>query len=675
VRAHKGGQVQKMVDQAEIHRKVVSGDVEERRWAVKLLRSNFADLPDKDVAWEDLHRLTWDEDSSVRDSAAVALGFAFQYVSDKDGAWNDLIRLIENEDIGVRTGAAVALGRAFQHVPDTKQAWNDLIRLIENEYSGVRMGAAFALGPAFQHVHDKKQAWNDLHRLTEDEDSHVLAGAASSLGFVFQHVPDTKQAWSDLHRLTEDEDIGVRTGAAYALSRAFQHVHDKKQAWNDLHRLTEDEDSHVRAGAVFAIGPAFQHVHDKKQAWNDLHRLTEDENSDVRMSANHSLGRASIFKATEEESKDYFESELNNAIKFFERSSKEATSSNNPSSFCLPFYRSFYTITFEKARAKGEVEKYLAEAKSASEGSENKEILLEAIENLASALTEAHKATDFDAMKSDLNVCRRYCDRAADLIRDVEGETPGAAGILRRGLPIIDQRIKELIREVQEKAGVVCRETRGTGTPYEPLGMEVNKWAGELLDRDYLRNEKNVFRIVQILGEFCDLLPEDKRKYPCKIVEEIREESELEDKLSSIATAFSYMQPCIESQLQNAAKPTTDKMRSDGQPSQKTDHSTTVFAGAGSTVVVPHTETESGDVTVTTNAKATKELQPEEHRTDHRKKTAIEIIAAIAVSVLVGIVSSRYLEDLTPTSSTVIAFIAFIILLIIILMQNRDKSS
>ena len=74
-------------------------------------------------------------------------------------------------------------------------------------------------------------------------------------------------------------------------------------------------------------------------------------------------------------------------------------------------------------------------------------------------------------------------------------------------------------------------------------------------------------------------------------------------------------------------------------------------------------------------ANATKELQPGERRIDHRKKTAIEILAAIAVSVLVGIVSPRYLENLTPTTSTLLAFIALISLLVIILTRNRDKSS
>ena len=163
----------------------------------------------------------------------------------------------------------------------------------------------------------------------------------------------------------------------------------------------------------------------------------------------------------------------------------------------------------------------------------------------------------------------------------------------------------------------MCRETRGTGTPYEPLGTEVHKWARDLSDRGYLRDEKDVPRIRDLLGKLCNLIPEDEQDYPCKIVEEIREEREPEYNLSDVVTALSYLVPSIKSQLQNAAKPMTD----------------------------------------------------------HRKKTAIEIIAAIAVSVLVAILSPRYLEDLTPTSSTVIAFIAFLILLIIILTQNRDKSS
>jgi HEAT repeat protein len=544
-----------MVDQAEIHRKVASGEVKERREAAGQLSDNFADLSDKSEAWEDLHRLVGDEDSDVRWHAAYALESAFQYVPDKDEAWEDLIRL------------------------------------------------------------------------TGDEDSDVRSRAADALGSAFQHAPDKTQAGEDLHRLTGAEDRYVRLLVAYALESTFQYVPDKDGAWEDLHRLTGDEDSYVR---VFA---------------------------------NHSLGRASIFRATEAESEDDFESELKNAIEFFERSSKEKTYFN-PSRFCLPFYRSFYTVTFEKAGTEDEVKRYLAEAKSASKGSKNRETLLEAVASLANALTEAHNATDFDTKKSELNSYRRYCDRAADLIGNAAEGAPGAARVLQRGLPIIDDRIKKIIREIQEKAEAVCRETRGTGTPYEPLGIEVNKWAGELSDRDYLQNERIASRIADILGEFCNLLPEGKREYPCKIVKELRDESEPKNKLIDIATALSYLEPCIESQLPNAAKPTTDKTGLNEPPSQNTSHSTTVIVKSGSTVVIPHTETKSGDVTV--NTAVTKESQPDKQPARSPKRTAIEISADIAVHVLVYTILHHFAEDLMPAIAPVLVITALITLILII---------
>lgn len=325
----------------------------------------------------------------------------------------------------------------------------------------------------------------EIHRKVASGDVGERREGVEELRSNFVDLPDKDAAWKDLHQLTGDENHYVRLLAAAALGSAFQHVPAKDDAWKDLIRLTGDEDSYVRRFAAFMLHPAFQHVIDKDAAWEDLIWLTGDEDSNVRASANHSLGSVSIFRATEAESEDDFESELKNAIEFFERSSKEKTYSN-PSRFCLPFYRSFYTVTFKKAGAKDEVQRYLAEAKSASKGSKNKEQLLEAVENLANALSEAHNTTDFDIKKSELNSYRRYCDRAADLIGD-------AAQVLRRGLPIIGERI----RDIQEKAEALCRETRGTGTPYEPLGMEVNKWATELSDCDDLQNE----RIASIISD------------------------------------------------------------------------------------------------------------------------------------------------------------------------------
>ncbi len=637
-----------MVDQSKIHRKVVSDDVEERREAIQLLSNNFADLHDKKEAWEDLIRL------SGSDRRWVVR------------CWNNIKNWLPGDkNSSVRRRATVALGTAFQHVPDKDVAWEDLIRLTGDVDRYVRWPAAVALGTAFQHVPDKDTAWEDLHRLAGDEGRDVRMYVADALGTAFQHVPDKDAAWEDLQRLTGDKEGFVREYAVVALGTAFQHVPDKDEVWKYLHRLTGSGDVYVKRHAVDALGSAFQYVPDKDAAWEDLIRLTGDKDSDVRVSANHSLGRASIFKATVAKSEGDFESELNNAIDFFERSSNEGTYFN-PSSFCLPFYRSFCKITFEKAE--GEVHRYLDEAKSASKGSKNKETLLEAVENLANALSEAQKVTNFDATKSDLKTYMQYCNRAADLIGDASEGAPGAAQILRRGLPIIDQRIRELLEEVKKKSESICK---AADLPESELGCRVGQHAATALATDNpLILEREIDHILNDLERWShSIRDENERGYVQGIIFDAKNGGDARGKVSSIRVLLGRL--LTFSEYSGEEMPKYDirdsivQIAEGNRNVQKMD----------SSVNSQKTETESVDVTVTTNVNATKELQPEEHRTDHRKKTAIEIIAAIAVSVLVGIVSSRYLEDLTPTSSTVIAFIAFIILLIIILTQNRDRSS
>jgi len=308
----------------------------------------------------------------------------------------------------------------------------------------------------FQHVPDKRHAWEDLIRLTRDKDIRVRLSAVYSLGSAIQYIPYRERAWKVLIRLTQNKDQYVRLCATDALGSAFQHVPDKRHAWEDLIRLTRDKDQYVRRYATDALGSAFQHVPDKRRAWEDLIRLTHNKESYVRAYANNSLGKASIFKATETESEGEFRKEMKNALEFFDRSPKEVTYFN-PSIFCRLFYGSLYAIMFGKAGAEGEVQKYLADAKSTVAGSKTKETLLKAIESLANALSEAQKVTDFNTIKSDLNACRQYCDRAADLIGDAAEGAPGAARVLRRGLPIIDQRIRELLEEVKKKSESICK--------------------------------------------------------------------------------------------------------------------------------------------------------------------------------------------------------------------------
>ena len=364
-------------------------------------------------------------------------------------------------------------------MPDKQQAWNDLHTLTNDKDTDVRFRAISALVSAFSQVQDKQQAWNDLFRLTNDEYSYVRYRAAEALGSAFSQVQDKQQAWNDLFRLTSDKDIDVRYSAAKALVSAFSQVSDKQQAWNDLFRLTNNEDHDVRFRAISALGSVFSQVQDKQQAWNDLFRLTNDKDSYVRTSSNHSLGRASIFMASQAETDEDYKKELEKSIEFFETAAKE-TSYFNPAQFCLPFYHSFYTIIFKEQEAKEEVNKYLEEAKAAIEGSESKKQLFETVQNLSEALKEVQNfgSLDLPRTKGELNFYRKYCDHAAELMTDLGKKSPFATEVLRKGLPILDRNLKELLEEIQEKARNTCKESKGTVTEEIACAVnrEVQKW-------------------------------------------------------------------------------------------------------------------------------------------------------------------------------------------------------
>ena len=481
-----------MVDQAEIHRKSLSDNIEDRREAAIQLRTSFANLPDKECAWQDLHRLTDDEDGYVRSWAAYALGAPFSAVPDKGAAWKDLHRLTGDEESSVRSMAAYALGAAFSAVPDKESALKDLHTLICDEDWDVRFGAAFAFGGAFSAVPDKDAAWQDLHRLTGDEHRLVRFWAANALGGAFSAVPDKDSAWQDLHRLTSDKDSSVRSMAAKTLGGAFSAVIDKDAAWQDLHRLTGDEDCDVRMRAARVLGAAFSAVPDKDAAWQDLHRLTGDEDYDVRVSANHSLGKASIFKATEAEGEENFRRELENALQYFERSMAESPFYNKDAKFCLLFYKSFHIIAFKEANSMTELNRYLNQAKNVAKGSRNREQLLEIIEHLSKAQKEAQSAEEMnlDAMKCYLNIYRKHCESASDLLRSTEENSPIAAKLIRKRTPIIDYKIRETIKAVLDAVEAKNdpeSELRGTLDAMQQTLSEIqqqNIYLQETLKRD-----------------------------------------------------------------------------------------------------------------------------------------------------------------------------------------------
>jgi hypothetical protein len=128
-----------------------------------------------------------------------------------------------------------------------------------------------------------------------------------------------------------------------------------------------------------------------------------------------------------------------------------------------------------------------------------------------------------DTWKSDLKTYRRYCDRACDLLEITEKDAPGATMIIRRGLPIIDQRIKEIIADIQEKAKIACQKSIGSSTEEIvcTTNQIVQKW--KISDQDQMT--ENVEDLISTLKSKIPYIPQNEQIY--NRIEKIRNESDL----------------------------------------------------------------------------------------------------------------------------------------------------
>ncbi len=386
----------------------------------------------------------------------------------------------------------------------------------------------------------------EIHRMVKSEDAYERQEAAYQFFFYYKELPDKEQAWRDLSQLTDDNINTVRWSATEALGVAFPYITDKLQAWDNLHRLTQDVEYIVRIFAAEAVSVAFAYIPDKKQAWDDLYRLTLDENRGVSTTAFISLGKVSVFKATDAENKENLKKYMEDAINYFGKSLIQIFFTN-PAKFCLPFYRSFYTLIFEPESIDTEIQQYLVEARYAVEGSKSKEKLLEAVENLGNALKEAQnlRDKDFNAVRSDLNAYRRYIERATELLESTQEKAPGATKLLKKGLPIIDGKIKEILAEIQEKTKALCRQTKGT--PFYEFGREVNS-IGLVLPqtRDPIGLDKNISSLQFLLSAICEKFPENDKGEACELIKKLKNEPEIEDKLPLINMVLSKISTQIE---------------------------------------------------------------------------------------------------------------------------------
>ena len=265
---------------------------------------------------------------------------------------------------------------------------------------------------------------------------------------------------------------------------------------------------------------------------------------------------------------------------------------------------------------------------------------------------------DFSAMKSDLNTYRQYCDRAADLIGDAAEDAPGAARVLRRGLPIIDQRIKELLEEVKKKSEIICE---AADLPESELGCRIVQHAATALATDKpLILEREIDHILNDLDRWSHTIKDENEKgYVQGIIFDAKN-GDARGKASSIRVLLGRLLTFSEDRGEEMPK--YDIKDSIIQIAEGNGNVQEMDSSVNSRKV----ETESGDVNVTHGATVTEGPTLEKHRIDQKKRTAIEIFADVAVHVLVYTVLHYYLEELMPIIAPILVFSALIILLLII---------
>ena len=509
-------------------------------WVEYLLRSAYPYVPDKINAWEDLHRLNSDPNMEVRVGAINALGSVYGHIpyKEKQIAWDDLIRSFRDPDGEIRWTAANALKLAFPQNPNKSKAWADLMGLTNATDGYVQMKAADLLRWAYSYIPDKDKwtAWQDLIKLISHEDNEVRWMAAYSIPSAFQCIPEKGKVWTDLIKLINNPEDNVREPAADAIGKAFQYVPDKNNAWKDLHKLANDQNSCIRERIADALGSSFRYIPDINATLDDLHKLTHDNVSFVRCTAYHSLGKISILKATEDDNE--FRSNLEDAIVFFRRSSEEAEYFN-PAAFCLPFYLSLHCLLFADLPKEDEVQKYLFEAERAIESSESKEVLLEAVINLSKALREvrAYSIEDIALRKRDLKSYTKYCLRSAECLREARSKVPLASKIVdytlvEKSIPIVDQKIKSLFRDVETTARELCENTRGTYL--ETLGRDAYKSTKGLNKvESWIVADRYLEEIVPLLKGHCNRLPKEAQAY-LKILIASQDSASLEQRFDTL---------------------------------------------------------------------------------------------------------------------------------------------
>ncbi|WP_440955034.1 HEAT repeat domain-containing protein [Methanosarcina sp. Mfa9] len=491
--------------------------------------------PEKQLSVE-LLKLAIDEDSYVRMDAADSLASAFPHLPEKKKICNRLLNLSAHPNPIIRKGASVSLRSLFSLQGDQNtgmnegpdkdievgseknievssekdikaslgqeiitDVWEEVLRMGVDNESSVRKDAADLLALVFPKVENKKSIFYNLSDLCSGPDNYLRKSASDLLALAFPFAEDKQDAWDQLVQLTSHWDKDVRKGAAKAFAPSFSQVPDKKKAWADLLSLTNHRDSSVQRAAVRAFESAYTAHPDPHQALESLKKLTGSERAYVRKYAFRSLGIASLHAAAKAKSEAECMYGLKEAVLYFRNSAK--TASNHPlPGFYLNFYEAFLNLLSAGSSGKFSVssdpseigreesEKYFSAMVCEMGDVDEIDTLSRTFSKFAKILQEAAEpgSIDLASKKKLLESSLRIFEDSCALFERVEEEVVLSKKFEQKGHPALkqkvsEQRLKDTLEEIREKARFACFLVKGTSSEEiaSAVSREVRDWTFE----------------------------------------------------------------------------------------------------------------------------------------------------------------------------------------------------
>lgn len=125
-----------------------------------------------------------------------------------------------------------------------------------------------------------------------------------------------------------------------------------------------------------------------------------------------------------------------------------------------------------------------------------------------------------------------YCDHAIELMRSVEEKAPYATAVMRKGVPILERNLNEILKEIQENAKIAYRKSKGTDA--EPLTYSICKEVHEIRTDAQDEILAKIENIIFSLKSKIPNVPENKLIYDK--IESLKNEPDLIGQLESLST-------------------------------------------------------------------------------------------------------------------------------------------